>query len=330
VILGLRPPPPADADDLTYLRYLQHDVISRRQALRCLTAKALRHRLDSGRWQTAHPGVYLAHTGPITSQQRDWVAVLAVGAGRPALLAGISALGQLGMRGYHSDAIHVLLPARRQDHNPPSGVIVHRSRALPAADIHRLGTPPCTMPPRSLVDAAAWAPTDDRARAIIAAGFQQRLVTLDEIHHVLHHMPRLNRRRLIGQTATDAAGGSESVSEMDFLRLCRRGRLPTPTRQAVRTDSSGKRRYLDAYFEEWGVQVEIDGGQHTEVSHWWADMRRQNDLWIAGTRVLRFPAWAIRNRRDDVIAQLQSALIAAGWRSHGADRGPQVPLGGQR
>jgi very-short-patch-repair endonuclease len=79
-------------------------------------------------------------------------------------------------------------------------------------------------------------------------------------------------------------------------------------------DADGRRRYRDAHFEEWGVHVEIDGGQHTEVAAWWADMRRQNAMAVAGDRVLRFPAWAIRNKPDEVITAVRTALIAAGWR----------------
>ena len=42
-------------------------------------------------------------------------------------------------------------------------------------------------------------------------------------------------------------------------------------------------------------------------------MRRQNELWIPGDRVLRFPAWVVRERPSDVLAQVRAALIAAGW-----------------
>jgi very-short-patch-repair endonuclease len=62
-----------------------------------------------------------------------------------------------------------------------------------------------------------------------------------------------------------------------------------------------------------GVLVEIDGGQHVEVRHAWADMRRQNEIWIAGDRVLRFPAWAVRHDGETVMQQVRAALHAAGW-----------------
>ena len=311
---GLRPPPAPNADDLTYLLYLQDDVISRRQALRFLSTKAVRHRLASGRWQTVSAGVYVTHVGPLTVRQRWWAAVLAAGSGRPAVLAGLSALEQLGMRGYRSEGIHVLIGARRRDHDPPAGVIVHRTRRLTPADVRRLVTPPCTMPARSLVDAAQWASTDDRARTIIAAGFQQRLVIAAELDGVLNRMRPVRRLPLIRAAVADARDGAESISESDFLRLCHRAGLPRPSRQVRRTDAGGRRRYLDVYFDDWLIQVEIDGAQHMEVSHWWADMRRQNDLWISGLRVLRFPAWVIRDRPAEVAEQVRAALIAAGWR----------------
>jgi very-short-patch-repair endonuclease len=76
----------------------------------------------------------------------------------------------------------------------------------------------------------------------------------------------------------------------------------------VRFDADGRRSYLDAYFDEAGVHVEIDGGQHMDVEQWWRDMSRQNALWIDGECLLRFPAWAIRNHPAGVIAQLNAAL----------------------
>ncbi len=82
----------------------------------------------------------------------------------------------------------------------------------------------------------------------------------------------------------------------------------------ARRDASGRRRYLDVLYEEYGVHVEIDGAHHADVRQAWADMQRQNELWIAGDRVLRFPGWLIRESPDEVTAQLRAALVAAGWR----------------
>jgi very-short-patch-repair endonuclease len=293
----------------------QHGVISRRQALPYLAAGAIERRIRSGRWQVPHRGVYVTHSGPIVRQQRRWVAVLAAGAGRAAaLLGGLSALETVGFRGFGQDGVHVLIPARSTIRCPPAGVVVHRTSRLSAADVHRLGDPPGTTPARSLVDAAQWAGSDDCARAIIAAAFQQRLVRADHVIRVLARMVRARRRALIAEAVADAVLGAHSLPEADFLRLCRRAALPVPLLQHRRRDARGRRRYLDAYFAEWGVHVEIDGGQHTDARQWWADMERQNALWIPGDRVLRFPSWVVRHRPDEVAAQVRAALEAAGWR----------------
>ena len=305
---------PDQAGDLEFLLFRQSGVLGRAQALRYFSDKAIRHRLVSGQWQAAHRAVYVTHSGPITDDQQRWIASLGVGGGRPAYLAGLSALAVLGMRGYASRPIHVIVPARRRDTDPPRGVVVHRTRSLPREHRHPAGCPPCTMPARSLIDAAQWAGSDDDAVTIIAAGFQQRLVGVPDVTPVLAVMPRLRRRAVIVAAVNDAAAGAESISEIEFARLCRRGGLPEPSRQAVRRDADGRTRYRDVYFDEWRVHVEIDGGQHMRIRAWYADMRHQNEVVIAGERLLRIPAWMVRHRPDEVLAQVRAALIAAGWR----------------
>jgi hypothetical protein len=62
------------------------------------------------------------------------------------------------------------------------------------------------------VDAAAWARTDDDARAIVAAAFQQRRVTTAQLDAVLTSLPHGPRRGLVRETAALAARGAEAVS----------------------------------------------------------------------------------------------------------------------
>jgi very-short-patch-repair endonuclease len=45
-----------------------------------------------------------------------------------------------------------------------------------------------------------------------------------------------------------------------------------------------------------------------EAYAWWADMRRDNDLTVSGLRVLRFPAFAVRDHPEVVAAQIRAAL----------------------
>ena len=168
---------------------------------------------------------------------------------------------------------------------------------------------------RAVLDAAQWARTDDEAHSLLAAACQQRLVTPAQIREVLDRRPRAPRRGLIGRAIGDIEGGATALSEIDFVRLCRRAGLPRPDLQKRRRDRAGRVRYLDVYWQEWGLHVEVDGAHHMDARQWAADMRRQNDVWIAGDRILRFAAFDLRHRPEVVIAQLTAALRAAGWRS---------------
>ncbi|GLH95903.1 endonuclease domain-containing protein [Phytohabitans aurantiacus] len=161
------------------------------------------------------------------------------------------------------------------------------------------------------VDAAQWMRFDADAQSVLAAAYQQRRVTPAELREALDAMCNVRRRSLMAATISDLEGGAEALSEIDLVRLCRRYGLPIPDLQERRTDASGRIRYLDAYWRERRVHVEVDGAHHMDVRHWAADMRRQNDVWIAGDRILRFAAFEVRNRPDVVAAQIRAALEVA-------------------
>ena len=189
-------------------------------------------------------------------------------------------------------------------------VRVYRSGYLPA-EHRQVGRPPRTAIARSVVDAAAWSRTHREAQFLLAAACQQRRVRPSEIADVVAAMPRVHRRHLICITLADIDGGAQALSEIDFMTLCRRYGLPRPDLQERRTDAEGRIRYLDAYWREWRLHVEIDGAHHMDVRQWAADMLRQNEIWIAGDRVLRFPAWLVRTRPAAVAGQVRAALDQA-------------------
>jgi hypothetical protein len=302
--------PGPEADEFEWLRFQQDDVISWAQASDHVGRGAAANRLRRQRWQRPGRGVIVAHSGPLTRHQRLWAAVL--GAGHHAVLAGATAATLEGLRGHDRPAIDVLIPAGRRV-KPMAGVRVRRTAVLPDHHVRWVGSPPRTTVARSVVDAAAWARTDDDARAIVAAAFQQHRVLPGELETVLTVMPRSRRRALVIETATLAAAGAHALTEVNLVTLCRRFGLPRPDQQVHRTDASGRDRYLDAYWAAYHLQVEVDGSWHLEVRTWWADMQRQNDLWITGDRLLRFPGWALIHEPAKVAAQIHAALVAAGW-----------------
>ncbi|MER5703282.1 hypothetical protein ABT023_15235 [Micromonospora sp. NPDC002296] len=311
---------PDDGEDpLGWLAFAQSGVLTTAQATGLLGPGVVRGRVRSGRWRSVCRGVLLTGSGRLTRDQQLWVAVLATGP--RSVLAGATAAAEAGVRGLRREPLHVLVPATRRAGRTVlrrlpvdmAAVVVHRTSVLPRAHL-QLARPPRTTTARALVDAAGWARTVDEAQAVLAAGCQQRRVSPEEIRAVVDVLPRAHRRHLVRRTVDDIAGGAEALSEIDFLRLCRRHGLPRPDLQHRRTDAGGRTRWLDAYWREWGVHVEIDGAHHMDVREWAADMRRQNDVWTAGDRILRLPAWLVRARPDEVAATLRRALLAAGWR----------------
>ncbi|MEV6303969.1 hypothetical protein AB0M02_31510 [Actinoplanes sp. NPDC051861] len=304
-------------DEFSLTCFKQAGVLTTAQAIQLVGRANSRGNLRAGRWRRICRGILTTTNGPLSRRPQLWVAVLTAGPG--ALLAGVTALSEAGVRGLREDHLRILVPAARSRtirlpampaDMPP--IRVTRTRVLP--DDHRQdASPPRVITARAVIDAAAWARSGNAARTIIAASVQQRRVTPDELLEVLATRRRLPRLATIKGTVFDVAGGAEALSEIDFGWLCRRFGLPAPSRQQERRDASGRKRYLDAYWKHWRLHVEIDGSHHFEVGHWEEDMLRQNQMWIEGDRVLRFPAALIRSRPDVVAAQLRAALESAGW-----------------
>jgi hypothetical protein len=167
--------------DLAELLRDQDGTLTRAQAVPIIGRSRLGWLVRDGQWQVPVPGVVVAHNGPMSALQRWWVAVHSAGTG--AVLAGRAAAVAGGLRGQPVGPLDVLIPAdRRADRrlNRFDGVRVHRTDALPDKDLLLVRRPPRTSMARSLVDAARWAGSDDEARAIVAAGCQQRLVRPEE------------------------------------------------------------------------------------------------------------------------------------------------------
>jgi hypothetical protein len=296
----------------------QEQVLHVGSALRYMSRGALRWQVDSGRWQQPCHGVVVAHSGPMTEQQRLWAAAL--WAGPDAVLAGLTAAAMEGFKGFadryqaNERPIHLLVPVGRptKKARPDLPLVVHYSRLLGPDAVHPLKQPPRTRIARSLVDAAAWMATERGAQAVLAAGVQQQLVRAKDLLTVVAANQRLHRRKLIAETLGDIEGGAHALSELDFTRLVIRAcKVPEPDRQSCREDSRGRRRYLDAVWEKQKVVVEIDGAQHMDPLQYWDDMDRDNQLRRDGYQVLRFPAWIVRYNPGYVAAEIVRALRGA-------------------
>lgn len=303
--------------------FANHDgVLDIATALKYMTRGELRWKIDSGRWQKPSRGVVVAQSGPLTDRQILRATLLR--AGPRAVLAGLTAARLDGLTGFGDKAsvvdgpIYLLAPAGYKRRSAPLlqlNVVTHYSRSLTSVDVHPTRQPRRTRIARSLVDAAAWMPTDRGAAAILAAGVQQRLVRVEDLRQVVDRIETLRRRGLMTGLLGDIAGGAQALSELDFTRqVVRRHRLPEPSRQVARRDERGRRRWIDVMWDEWKIIVEIDGAQHADPLQRWDDMERDNGLEIGGYRTLRFPAWLVRNDPEHVAREILSALRRNGYR----------------
>ncbi len=262
--------------------------------------------LAAGRWRRVGRAVVL-HNGELTREQRWRVGVL--NCGPRAVLASFSAAELLGLRGWERDEVHVLAPAGVPK---PAAigfrVILHRTaRPIDAA---RAGT--CQAISSALVLAASSFTSARPACGILAAGVQQRLTSAAALLQAIAAAPRTRHRRVLRAAVGDIAMGAHALSEIDFVRLCRRNGLPPPHQQAVRVEPDGRRRYLDA---EWTsrrgrrVVVEVDGALHLVPRRWYDDQLRQNEVVLGGSLMLRFPTVVLRTDERLVVAQLRRAIF---------------------
>jgi len=269
------------------------------------TRSQVQANIDARRWQRLGQAVVL-HAGPVTRQQR-WHAAL-INVGPRAVLAGFTAAEFIGLNGWGRPDIHVLAPyGARVRPVAELPVVVRRSGRWPPP---RLAGYRCEAAASACIRAASEL-ADRPACGLLAAAVQQRLVTPEQLRTELQLRPKVRHRALLLGAVGDIEGGAQALSEIDFVRLCRRAGLPAPEQQRVRRDSAGRRRYLDASWRRPDgrlVVVEVDGALHLEVRRWWDDQLRQNDLTLAGALVLRFPSAVLRTRPDSVLTQLRRAL----------------------
>lgn len=180
-----------------------------------------------------------------------------------------------------------------------------RSRRWSAEAIHPVRQPPTVRIAPAILSALEQTVLPLRGCALLAAVVQQRLFRAAEVRPLIIGTTTLPFRRLYVAAAGDIEGGAHSLLEIDFRQLARRAEIPAPRGQSLRTDGRGRRRYLDADFGPFAV--EVDGALHLRPLTWWDDMWRMNDVVIGGKPVLRFSSVGIRLDADRVVAQLQRA-----------------------
>lgn len=284
-------------------------VLSYADAIRQYGRSTVRRMIAAGLWQHPAPNVYVTHNGPLTDTERILVALVA--SGRRAVLGGLCALEADGFKGFSASRPTVIMPIGSKP-PPYEDVIPHWSKWLGPEDVHPTRQPRRTRVQRSLVDAGSWAVSDAQARLFIIAGVQQGLTTTRLLREALSRRGACRRRSVIVESILDAHGGIQSLPERDFREICRRLRLPKPSRQVPVRGKDG-RYYLDVEWKQYGVAVEIHGIPHLSVENWDSDLDRANEVVIGDRRLLIFSSFGVRHSADRVGDQIVRMLLSAGW-----------------
>lgn len=272
------------------------------------TQAAARAQFRARRWQRVGRAVLLHNGEPSVAELRR-AAVLS--AGPRAALTAFTAVEEHGLRSWERDEIHLLVPGGTHVPRLPGQALrIHyvgswdTREILAIRDLHRAAP--------ALIIAASTFATPRPACGILAAAVQQRLVTAEQLRPAIAERSRTRHRHAMLLAVQDIAQGAEALSEIDLTRLCRRYGLPVPTRQAIRVERSGRRRYLDA---EWTLRsgrrlvAEVDGALHLAPRGWWDDQLRQNEVVLGGDPVLRFPTVVVRHEELIVADQIRRGLL---------------------
>lgn len=287
-----------------------HDVLTRAHLRAAgVTTKQVDRHVAAGRWRLLTSDVVVLHNGPLPPRAR--LHAIAAAAPPGAAFGSWTALALQGLVGWPRDDVHLVV-ARGQRPVVLAGVVVHESRRHDADDVLDRSGLPVHPVERAAVDAASWDRSTRTGAGLLAAVVQQRLTTPDVLLEQLERSGRIKRRRALTLALLDILGGSESLAEIDFIRLCRRAGLPEPTRQCRRQDDRGRWRFLDV---EWHLAdgrrlvVEVDGIGHIEPRRWYDDLMRTAELPDGvGTGLVRVPATAVRCDPDRVLAILRRRL----------------------
>lgn len=258
----------------------------------------------SGRWSRVGRQTFSTRDAPLEDLAQRWRAVWEAGE-RIAVVDGVSALQAAGLKGWKEEVVHISAVHR---HNVAhiDGVAVHK--VIRRVDGEKIGAGlPRTTPAVAAIRAAHWAVSDRQAATLMAMTVQQRLATGAQLLMAQRRVRGRTRRALVRRVALDVADGAQALGELEFAEACRRRGLPEPTRQALRILPGGH-AYLDVYFEEYGLVVEIDGAGHLWGLNGLDDNIRANSVVIDGDRVLRVNVIGLRLEEEVIMDQVGAAL----------------------
>lgn len=264
--------------------------------------RAVARRVEKGRWQRLHRGIYLIGPSLPTLTARARAAALSYGEG--AVISHRTAAELWGLLPTSEEQyIHVTVPGRNA--RPHDGVCLHRVRALASVEISEKHALPLTSPARTVLDLASTAPPRDTEVALAEARIH-RLATDPQIANTIQRNPTSRGaptlKALLEQEQD--SGYTRSAAERRLRDLVRDAGLPRP-----RFNEPLLGYVVDALWPEHRLVVEVDGyAYHRHRKAFERDRRRDQELVAAGYRVIRVTWLQLRDRPLSVITSIAQAI----------------------
>jgi very-short-patch-repair endonuclease len=260
--------------------------------------------------------VYACFSGIPARDAELWAAVLRAGEDAAlshrtaAELYGLTRGMSRGMSREPPGLIHVTVPASRRAGIIRGGVL-HFSRSLERTR-HPMLLPPRTRIDDTLLDLAQISATFDEAFDWVCRAVGRRLTTPARLRAALQARPRERWRTDLLAVLTDVGDGAQSNLELRYVRHVERAHgLPAARRQA-KIVTAGRTRYVDNFYEEAKLAVELDGRAAHPPEQRWDDNHRDNEHASLGIMTVRYNWQDVNYRPCAVAAQVCGLLRMRG------------------
>jgi very-short-patch-repair endonuclease len=190
-----------------------------------------------------------------------------------------------------------------------AGISLTRSE-IAESDVTTIADLPVTAPVRTIADLGRRLPQVE-AVAVVDMALHARLVSVADLRcWASVHKRHRGVARLV-RAIEWSDGRAESPMETRLRMLLVLRGLPKPDIQrSLYDETGGFVARPDLCYPNVGLAIEYDGGTHRLSLT--ADNRRQNRLFEAGYRILRFTAGDVLHRPATVVGQVERALYSMG------------------
>jgi very-short-patch-repair endonuclease/predicted transcriptional regulator of viral defense system len=293
--------------ELSKLSGKQHGLMTHAQATAAgLSRMALSRLVRKGAWQMVRPRVFRRAAASQTEGQALLAVCLWLGKG--AVVSHRSAARLHGLDVKQGD-LEVSTSRFREE---VSGVRIHRSKPMDAADLRVLREIPVTSGARTMIDLASCF-EEEQLAYLVEEAWRKQIAPPDWIARRLGQLGTQGRRAgALSQILLDCRERKmpmRSALEVRVWRLLKKAKLPMPIPGYEFRDDFGQPGCIDLAFPEQQLALECDGYQfHGDRETFERDRVRAARLVALGWRVMPVTWRQLDEQRDNVIARIRQAL----------------------